>query len=92
MKLCHVISQEINDIITKTPNLKIGRYFHILQSSSIDFTSCEKELSVLKPIAIKVSDLTPVNKLNVCIRNLASFPQIRLNLYKGTSVSLILKL
>ena len=54
--------------------------------------SCERELSVLKPIAIKVLDLTPVNKLNACIRNLALFPQIRLNLYKETSVSLVLKL
>ena len=39
--------------------------------------SCKRELSVLKPIAIKVSDLTAVNKLNVCIRNLALFPQIK---------------
>ena len=49
-------------------------------------------MSFRKPIAIKVSDLTPVNKSNVYIRNLASFSQIRLNLYKGTSVNLILKL
>ena len=41
----------------------MSRYFHILQSSSIGSTCCENELNFFqKSMAIKVLDLTPVNK------------------------------
>ena len=63
-----------------TQNLNISRYFHILQSSSIDFTSCEKELSVFQKTYSHQSFGSDTCKLNVCIRNLALFSQIRLNL------------